>query len=128
MKNLIQISVIAFVFTIFFSSCGKNYNYQKVVVNNSQNDIVVQYDCCGDEKIFVIPAMSEQVVFICTYQSYQKPDCSDVEGKFTMSLAQDFDENAITKEITEATHWNFEEDGSDLSCIFTIEPNDIKKR
>lgn len=128
MKNLIQICVIAFVFTIFFSSCGKNYNYQKVVVNNSQNDIVVQYDCCGNEQVFVIPAMSEQVVFVCTYQSYQKPDCSDVEGKFSMTLAEDHDRSIINKEITDAVHWDFEEDGLDLSCIFTVEAEDIKKR
>lgn len=130
MQNLIKSSVFVFVLIMTMTSCGVNYNFDKVVVNNTGQELIVQYDCCGNEKEFVIPAYEQRTVFQCIYQSYKKPDCADVEGKFSMTFAEDSDaavtERAIIKQITDAEHWIFTENGKNLSCVFTIEAEDIK--
>ncbi len=124
MQNLIIKGALALLLTIVMSSC-KNYSFQKVVINNSDRDIVVLHDCCGNETEFIIPAHEEQVVFACTYQSAKKPDCSSVEGQFSWSYVEQSDTNdsdkAPLKDITTSDSWVFNADGMDLSCVFTIE-------
>lgn len=125
MKSLFYNSAMIFVFLITLTSCGKEYTFQKVVFNNTEKEIVVQYDCCGNEEEFIIPSGEEKVVFICTYQSFQKPDCSSVEGKFSWTFSdlsnnESFNKNAATN-ISNSENWTFKEDGKKLSCEFTIE-------
>ncbi len=123
MKNLIRIPFLTLAIAFLMTSCGKEYYFEKVVVNNTDEDIVVQYDCCGNEKIYTIPAQSEETVFVCIYQSRNKPDCSSVEGDFTLSLS---DAHSANKEIADANNWEYTEDGINLTCTFTLNNEDLK--
>jgi len=104
---------------MILTSCGKNYKYQKVVVNNSNQDVTVHSGCCGDERVVHIPARSTRVVFECTYQSVKKPSCEDVEGKFSLVPSK----KPILKDITKSENWYSTSNSSTVSCTFTIDEN-----
>ncbi len=118
MKNLIKTASFALILSTLLTSCGKNYAFQKVVVNNSATDAIVHYGCCENEITTVVPAFERRVVFECTYQSFKKPTCDDVNGDFSLTFPDSF----TAKSIAHSDNWTSESDGNTVSCIFIIDP------
>ncbi len=118
MKNFIQTAFLALIFSTLLTSCGKNYEFQKVVVNNSATDATVHYGCCENVRTTVVPAFESRVVFECIYQAYKKPTCDDVDGDFSLI----FPDNFTAKSIADSGNWTSETDDNTVSCIFVIDP------
>lgn len=110
-------SIIYITFSIFLFSCGKTYVYQKVVMNDTNKNITVYSSCCGNENNeIMIPSGEKKIVFECGYQSYKKPNCSDVKGKFSIKKELDG-----LNDINNPNNWTYEEEGKIIRCIYTIE-------
>jgi hypothetical protein len=113
MKNLIKIT-LGIVLAVLVVSCGKNYTYEKVVVNNSDETIIVKTKYEGYKEEIVIAPRESKVVFVCTYQSYKKPTCDDVENKFEL-IGGSQDANS---RISNKGNWNSSENGKTVRCTY----------
>lgn len=112
MKSIII--TIAVMTATILTSCGKSYTYQKVINNATRNAISVTAGCCGNERITEIPAGTSKVVFSCTYQSFKKPDCSDVGNSISIKT-----ENS-SKSLSSNDNWFKSEEGKTISCTYTL--------
>lgn len=120
MKTL-KIAGLFVLLGLLFASCGRNYLYKKIVVNNTREPIQVQLNFEHDsETVYTIQPGEEKVVFICTYQSYIKPDCSDVSNRFI--LLGDDEENKA--KIQDCANWKMREYGKDVECKFVVEEHE----
>lgn len=106
-----------FLLAMLMTSCGKNYQYEKVIVNNTREPIRVQLNYEHDQSVYTIQPGERKTVFICTYQSYRKPDCSDVSSRFTL-LDMDQETN---DELSNCDNWAVQENGKNIHCVFTVE-------
>ena len=79
------IYLIALFTTFVLSSCTKGYTHEKIVTNNTRNDItVLAGSCCGDDWEYVIAPGESETVFICKYQQPTPPKTEELNWYFTV--------------------------------------------
>ena len=82
MKNALAFTSLLFMI-VSSIGCGISYNYEKVVVNESDSEIMIKVTCCGLDNEYIIPPHEQAVVFRCIYESFKKPACEDVDDGST---------------------------------------------
>ncbi len=113
----IQFLSIMMAIGFLFASCGKNYDYEKVIVNNSRETVQVQLLYDHDNSIYTIAPGERKVVFECIYQSYRKPKKDDVSNKFTVLNATPEAE----AHIKNSDNWSMTENGKQFQTIYVFE-------
>lgn len=108
-------SIILFAIAGILTSCGRSYTYKKVIHNATRKAITVTAGCCGNERITEIPAGASKAVFVCTYQSFRKPDCSDVGNSISIEMENE------TKSLSSNDNWFLNEKGKTISCTYTLQ-------
>ena len=116
--QFIKMAMLGLVIALFATSCVKNYTFQKVVVNNSEHAVEINYGCCDSETVTIVPAFEEKIVFQCAYESANPPSCDDVNGKCSLVSQAELK----TKDIGDAANWFTETNGKTVKCVFTIDP------
>jgi hypothetical protein len=118
MKNSIKI-ILGLALALVVVSCGKNYTYEKVVVNNSDQEITIKPNYEGYQEETIIPPRESRVVFVCSYPSYKKPNCEDVSNKFELIGGSE----SANNQIKSSASWNSSEYGRTVRCTYNYQGN-----
>lgn len=115
MKTLKFTFVLAIV-GLMLASCGKNYQYDKVITNNTREPIQVQLNYDFDQSTYTIEPGQSVVVFSCIYQ-YQKPKSDEVCFKFSKVNGTE-EENL---HLQSSQNWRMLEDGKNIKSVYHFE-------
>ncbi len=101
---------------LFMASCGKNYQYDKVITNNTREPIQVQLNYDFDQSVYTIEPGESAVVFSCVYQ-YQKPKRAEVCFKFSKVNGSEEEDDHLQS----WQNWQMVEDGKNIKSIYSFE-------
>jgi hypothetical protein len=101
---------------LLLTSCGKNYEYDKVITNNTRDAIQVQLNYDHDQTIYTIEPGESVVVFSCIYQ-FQKPKQNEVCFKFS-KVGGTEQENL---HLQASQNWSMLENGKQIKSIYSFE-------
>jgi len=112
MKQIILI--LATLFSL--ASCIKGYNHEKIVTNNTENEITVISGCCDQEHSYQIAPRESEIVFQCAYQQINKPSVQDLAWDFKV-----LEVDGTTTSISNSNDWIADDNSRKLSYKYNFE-------